>query len=295
MSTRAEARAAVALADLVELTKPRLTSMVLLTTAGGMLLAPGSMSTPSFLLALLGTALTVSAAHSLNMLLERDLDGLMERTKRRPLPAGRMAPIVAQGFGISLAALGLPVLALGVSPLVALLAAAALVSYVGVYTPLKRRSPAALFVGTFPGAIPPVMGWVAATGTIDPPAVTLFGILVLWQIPHFIGLSLLLLDDYRRAGVRVFPLVHGTKAAQWIAVATSVALLPVSWLLVTLGVNGLVYGVGAVASGLFLLGLAASPTGGPEGETAWGRKLFFGSLIHLTVLFFSLVLDVALR
>src|SRR5512142_201241 len=162
------------LRDIVLLSKPRLSTLVMVTCAGGMWLAPGPIAPARALLAVLATAAVVGAANALNCYMERDLDALMRRTRDRPLPAGRVDPLVAVGLGVLVPAFAVPVLALAAGRLTALLALVALGSYVLVYTPLKRRTPLALFVGTIPGAIPPALGWVTVTGRLDAGAWALF-------------------------------------------------------------------------------------------------------------------------
>lgn len=199
----AEASSSVeVLRDLVALTKPRLSSMVLITTAGGLWLAGGRLAAPSTWAALLGTTLAVAGAHSLNCYLERDLDRVMARTRNRPLPAGRLDPRVALWFGLATGLASIPLLWFGVNPVTSFLGALALGSYVLWYTPLKTRSPWALHVGALPGALPPLMGWTAARGQIEPAGLVLFAILFVWQLPHFLAISLYRRDDYERAGMK---------------------------------------------------------------------------------------------
>src|SRR5258706_10065860 len=195
----------VALGDLVALTKPRVTALVIVTTAGGLWLAPVKVGFTVSGLALLGTVLIVAGASALNMYLERDIDGRMDRTKDRPLPAGRLAPHVALWFGVALSAIAVPILAFGVNTTTALFAVLAHLTYVLAYTPLKQRSPAALLVGAVPGAMPPLLGWTAATGTASWGGVGLFAIIFLWQGPHFLAISIFRKDDYPRPGLKVMP------------------------------------------------------------------------------------------
>lgn len=275
--------------DLVSLAKPRITLMVLITTAGGLSLA-GGVSAWTALLTLLGTALVVGSANTLNCWLERDSDRLMARTRNRPLPDGRMQPRVALWFGLLLGALAIPLLALGVNLLTGALAAIALVSYVAVYTPMKQKSPAALLVGSVPGALPPLIGWTAATGRLEWAGLVLFGILFFWQLPHFIAIAIFRQEEYVRAGIKVLPAVRGLRVAKVHAVLHSLLLLVVTMLLVPLHVAGglylavaLVLGLGMVV--MSLRGLSADA--GPK----WARQLFAASLIYLPLLFVALAFD----
>ena len=227
--------------DFWQLTKPGVTRMCVLTTVGGVLLAPGRIGWLAGLAAVLGSALAVAGANAANMWWERDLDAKMSRTRRRPLPAGRMAPAVAARFAIVLSLVSIVVLAAFTNALAAVLAAAAILSYVFVYTPLKVRTPAALVIGAVPGAVPPLLGWVAVTGTLDAGGLVLFGILLVWQIPHFIAIALYRKAEYARAGIRVVPLVRGDAMAKIQAVAWAGALVPLSLMLTLIGVAGSFY------------------------------------------------------
>jgi protoheme IX farnesyltransferase len=276
--------------DVLSLAKPRLSTLVVCTTAGGMWLAPTRPGAFRAAMTLACTTLVVGAANALNNYLERDVDALMRRTRDRPLPAGRVEPAVALALGLGLPAVAIPALVLAAGPLTGLLALVALVSYAGVYTPLKRRSTLALFVGAIPGAIPPLMGWTAATGRIDRGGLALFAILFLWQLPHFLAISIYLADDYARGGLRVFALVHGERAARIAAAATSMLLVPASLLPVPLGLAGPAYGVAAAALGLGLSAWALSGLSLPAGSTRWARNFFLATLGYLTLLFIALFL-----
>src|SRR5512136_3464233 len=219
--------------------------MVVSTAAAGMWLAPEQPSAPRAAAVLLGTGMVVGAANVLNNYLERDVDGLMRRTRERPLPAGRVEPGTALALGIALPAFAIPMLAFAANPLTALLALVALVSYAFVYTPMKRRTTAALFVGALPGAIPPLMGWTAATGRLDGRGLALFALLFVWQLPHFLAISIYLREDYARGGLKVFALVHGERAAKRWSVATSALLVPVGMLPAFLGMATWGYGAAA--------------------------------------------------
>ncbi len=272
--------------DLLLLSKPRLSGLVVLTCAGGLGLAPGSIGAARAILTVLGTAAVVGAANALNCYAERDVDARMRRTRDRPLPAGRVEPFVALGLGLLVPAFALPVLALAANPLTALLAFVALAVYVAVYTPMKKRSTLALFVGAIPGAIPPLMGWTAVTGRLDPGGLALFALLFAWQLPHFLSISLYLAEDYARGGLKVFSLVHGERATRaWIAV-TAVALVPVSLALVPLGLAGPAYGAVAGLLGAALAGYALSGLGKAGGR--WARTLFLATLAWLTLVFAAL-------
>jgi protoheme IX farnesyltransferase len=273
--------------DLVSLAKPRVTSLVLVTAGGGMWLAPGRLSPARALLALGGTALAVAAANALNCWLERDTDGRMERTKNRPLPAGRLAPRLALAFGLALAVASLPLMALGGGLLTAGLGLVALVSYVGLYTPLKRISPKALVVGAVPGALPPLMGWTSVTGNLDAGGLALFGILFLWQLPHFLAIALHRHADYAKAGIQVTPVARGDRAARWHAVLWTVALVPITLLLQPLGVAGTGYTVVAAILGATFLAWTLAGLRRTAG-TPWAKGLFRFSLAYLTVLFIAL-------
>jgi protoheme IX farnesyltransferase len=276
--------------DLIALAKPRITLLVIITTAGGLWLAPGRLGWTSLIATLVGTVVVVAAANALNCYLERDSDKLMSRTRDRPLPAGRLAPSVALFFGLALAAFSLPVLTFLVNPVTGLLAATALVSYVCLYTPLKHLGPIALVVGSVPGAMPPLLGWSAVTGGTEWPGLVLFGILFVWQIPHFLAIAIYRQSEYERAGIRTLPIVRGVRTTKWHAVGWSLLLLPVSLALVPLGVAGPVYFAVALALGLGFLGFALAGFKA-KSDTLWARNFFLYSLIYLTALFAALVLD----
>ena len=187
------------LRDMVSLAKPRITGLVVITFLGGLWLAPGEIAHWRAIMTLIGTAFLVGASNTINMYLERDLDPLMERTRNRPLPRATVSPEAALAFGAALACVGVPLVFLGSNPLTGLLGLLAFGSYVVVYTPLKRHSGAALFVGAVPGALPPLMGWTAVTGRLDAPGLALFAILFLWQIPHFLAIATYRMQRLRHA------------------------------------------------------------------------------------------------
>jgi protoheme IX farnesyltransferase len=277
--------------DVLALAKPRLALLVICTAAGGMWLAPGKRDGVGAVALLLGTSLVVGAANALNNFLERDIDGRMRRTRDRPLPAGRLEPWVAVALGLGLPSIALPALALYTNPLTATLASLALFTYVVIYTPMKQRSSLALFVGAIPGAMPPLMGWTAATGRLDAGGLTLFAILFCWQLPHFLAISLYLKEDYARGGLKVFAIVHGERATKVWGAVTSLALVPVSLLLVQLGLAGRSYGLTAAVLGTGLSAYALSGLWQPGPANRWARNFFLLTLAYLTLLFAALLVD----
>ena len=277
--------------DLLALAKPRITALVVFTTAIGLWLAPHGLRPLTIALTLVGTVLIVAAANVLNMYLERDTDALMARTMHRPLPAHRMDPGVALKFGIALAAVSVPLLTFAVGALPGLLASIALVSYVLLYTPMKRQTAAALLVGALPGAIPPLIGWTAATERLDLPGVLLFAVMFLWQVPHFLAITLFRKEEYARAGLVVQPNEPGgEREARANIVRYTVALVAVSLLFVPLGVGRGAYLAVALAVGAVFLGYAIAGLRQGAGR-GWARNLFLLSLLYLPVLFGALVLD----
>lgn len=278
------------LRDVVALTKPRITLMVVITAAGGMWLAPEAVSGRVIALMLATTAMVVAAANSLNCYLERDSDRFMERTRLRPLPDGRLDPRVALVVGVVLGLVSVPALTFAVNPLTGLLGAIALVSYVAVYTPMKPVSSIALLIGAVPGALPPLMGWTAATGSLDAPGIVLFAIMFVWQIPHFIAISIFRQEEYERAGLKVLPSVRGVPYAKLQSALYAALLVPISLLLYPLRVTGPFYLATAVVLGVAFAGTAIYGLREDAGRE-WARKLFIVSLVYLTVLFGAIVLD----
>ena len=272
------------LADYVALTKPRLSGLVLFTAAGGMWLSGRPLSWQTWLIAMLGTAGTVGAANTLNCVIERDSDRFMARTAKRPLPGRRMDPKHALAFAVLLGALSLPLLAFGINLLTGGLGLLALVSYAFLYTPMKARTHWAMQVGAFPGALPPLMGWTAATGRIEWPGVVLFAILFIWQLPHFIAIALFRKNEYQAAGLTSLPLQKGDDVARLHAVGYVLALLPVSVLPYFVGVAGPLYVGAAVLLGLGFLAVAVRGWRQKLGPV-WARQFFLVSLAYLTGLF----------
>ena len=240
------------LRDYVMLSKPSITRMCLIMTAGGMWLAPQSIDRLAAVCAMLGTAFTVAAANALNMWWERDIDGLMKRTADRPLPTGRMAPESAFRFGLIMGFIGCGILLAGTNLLTASLGLFAILSYVLVYTPMKRKTASSVFVGAIPGAMPPLMGWTATSNNLDAPGLILFAILLVWQIPHFLAISIFRQEEYERAGIVVAPTAWGMGWTKFHTLAWSVVLVPVGVLLTPADVTGSFYAVAAGGAGLGL-------------------------------------------
>ena len=277
-------------ADLASLTKPRITGLVLATFAGGMWLAPGTLPTWRIVMTLFGTALVVSASNTLNMYLERDADGLMTRTRGRPLPEKRLSPETALAFGVLLASAALPMLFLAGNALTGILGALALLSYVWIYTPMKRQSAVALFVGAVPGAMPPLMGWTVATGHLDAPGLVLFAILFLWQIPHFLAIAIYRAQDYKQAGFKVLPLAISAFGTRLHIMTFSIGLVFASILLLPMHVAGVRYAVAASLLGAVFVGWAIAGFR-RTAATRWARSLFLMSIVYLTLLFVALIVD----
>jgi len=287
------------LRDLIEVTKPRITSTVVLTAAAGVWLANRTfpaLARPwgESLLAVLVVGVLVSGASALNCWYERSTDALMRRTRNRPIPAGRLAPGLAFAWGLSLCAVALAALALAFTPLSALLGFVALVSYVWVYTPMKRLSADALFVGAFPGAAPPLIGWTAVTGRMDLEGIAVFAVLFVWQLPHFLAIAHLCRDDYAAAGLRVHPVERGDRATRRTALFWALMQIPVSLLLVVLGTAGWIYAIVAVAAGLLYARAAARWRGTGAEAIAQARALMFASVVYLGSVFSALLVDALL-
>jgi protoheme IX farnesyltransferase len=247
---------------------------------------------PLLLLAhtLIGTALVAGGAAALNQVLERDTDGRMRRTASRPLPRGRLSVVESTWFGVALSTAGLLDLALATNPAAALVAAATLISYVLVYTPLKTRTSLATLVGAVPGALPPVIGWAAASGSITLPALVLFGIVFFWQMPHFLAIAWMYRHDYARAGIPMLPVLEpdGRRTGHQ-ALLYAAALWPVSLLPALVGLAGSAYSIVATALGFAFIGLAAMFARDRSQTNA--RRLFLFSLLYLTLLWGALVID----
>ena len=264
--------------------------MCLLMTAGGLWLAPVAASFGTWVAAMVGSALAVASANAFNMIWEREGDRLMRRTRNRPLAAGRLSVRTACYFAALLGVVSMVVLGFGTNLLTAGLALFALLSYTLIYTPLKRVTPLALVIGAVPGAVPPLLGWTAGTGSLDLPGAVLFGILLVWQMPHFLAISLFRKRDYADAGIRCVPIVRGETVAKVQAIAWAVVLVPVSMALTPIGITGNLYLAVATVLGLgflawTLIGLRA------ESTVKWARQVFVLSLVYLPALTLALVVD----
>jgi len=280
-----------AVADLVALTKPRVVVMVLLTTVVGYyvgLVGPADYARLGHLV--LGTVLAAGGALALNQYWEREVDAQMDRTRSRPLPAGRLEPRDALLFGVTLTVLGVLDLAAGVSPLAALVTVAIVAIYVLGYTPLKLRTPLCTVVGAIPGALPPVTGWVAARDELSLGAWALFAIVFLWQLPHTLAIARLYRDDYARASIQLLPVVDAAgRSTERQIVASCAALLVVGPLPAVLGLAGALYFTAAVVLGVVFVILATCQALAPSAATA--RRVLFASLFYLPVLLTVLALD----
>lgn len=277
------------LAPWIQLAKPGVTRLVLITTLFGGLVAPGSQSLWRWALTLLGTTLVVAAANALNMALEVDADALMSRTCDRPLPSGRLRKVQVERASWAALTLGLVGLSC-VDLLACALAFVAFASYVWVYTPLKRTTPHALYVGAVPGAIPPLIGYASVTrGTLDSAALALFLLLAVWQIPHFLAIATFRRAEYERAGFKVFTVCRSRDEVRRLMLVWSALLFAVSLVPVWIGMGGTLYAALAVGFGLpFLLGTAYGLRA--SADDSWARSLFFASMPHLVVLFVGLAL-----
>jgi heme o synthase len=273
----------------VELTKPRITFLIVLTSAAGFGLASRrGVDYVALLSALFGIALLSSGIATLNQYAERDLDGMMRRTAGRPLPTGKVAPWEALAFGAGLTILAEIYLLVLVNPLSALLGLTVIAGYLFGYTPLKTRSSLSTVVGAFPGAVPPLIGWTAATGTLSIEAWVLFAILFLWQFPHFLAIAWMYREDYSRAGILMLPVVEpdGRVTAQQIVVYT-LMLIPVSLLPTVLGLSGRIYFFGALLLGLLFLYSSVRAAFSMSRQQA--RQLLLASVLYLPLLFVLMV------
>jgi protoheme IX farnesyltransferase len=279
--------------DFLQLTKPRLNALAVATALGGYYMAGGGEREFSLLFnTIVGTALVAGGSAAFNQYYERVTDGLMRRTRERPLPDRRMQAGDALWFAIVLSAAGLLQLALGANPLAAAVALVTLVAYVGVYTPMKRRSPFSTVIGAIPGALPPIIGWAAVRGSLEPVSWALFAVGFLWQMPHFLAIAWLYRADYERAGFPMLPVIEpdGRSTGRQ-AVAYAAALLPVSLAPSAFNLAGPLYFGAAFALSAAFLALAIRFAA--TRSTASARWLFFGSIVYLPILWAFMLADKA--
>ena len=275
--------------DFVALAKPRLNLLVVASTLVGYAMAPG---VPLGVLAvcglLLGTGLVAGGASAFNQVLERDLDALMRRTRARPLPDQRLQPLEGMLFGTALTIAGLLLIVASSNVLAATVALATLLSYAVVYTPLKRRTSFATVIGAIPGALPPIIGWAAVEGSLPAQSWTLFGIMFLWQLPHFLAIAWMYREDYARAGYPMLPVIEpdGRSTGRQAAVYAA-ALVPVSLAPTLMRMTGEVYFAGALVLGLAFLWLTIRFA--RTRSVADARRVFFGSIVYLPLLWILMI------
>jgi len=270
-------------ADFVALTKPRLNFLVVASTLAGYYLGADGLHPALLFHTVVGTALVAGGAAAFNQVFERDTDALMRRTRMRPLPDRRMPVATATWFAAALSLAGLLQLAWGANLLAAVIAFATLLSYALIYTPLKSRTAFATLVGGVPGALPPMIGWAAASGTLTIEAWVLFAIVFLWQMPHFLAIAWLFQEDYARAGLPMLPVVEpdGRSTAQQVVLYAAV-LVPVSLLPTIVGLSGRIYLVGAAVLGIGFLALGIRFA--LQRNRVNAKRLFLGSITYLPLL-----------
>ena len=283
-------RSSQILADYLALTKPRLNSLVVVTSAGGYYLGVSRPTILPMAAVAMGTALVAGGAAVLNQVYERETDALMQRTRLRPLPDQRVTPEEARTFGTLLAAAGIVFLGISANALAALLALVTLVVYLTIYTPMKRRSSLATLIGAVPGALPPLIGWTAASGSLSLGGWSLFAIVFLWQIPHFMAIAWLYRDDYARAGFPMLPVVEPDGRRTGLqAVCYAAALVPASVAPTIVGLTGAAYFWTALVLGVGLLWMAARFALSRTDATA--RVLFYSSITYLPLIWTAMLLD----
>ncbi len=277
--------------DYIELTKPRITWLILMSTAVGYYFGhQGSWSLWALLHTIIGTGLVTSGTAALNQWYERDADRQMRRTQMRPLPSGRLTAAQALWFGIALAVVGGLELGLGVNWLASGLCISTLLLYLCLYTPLKQKTWWSTTVGAFPGAMPPLIGYAAAANRLTPEAWVLFAILFLWQFPHFYAIAWMYREDYARAGIQMLPVVEpdGESTARQILLY-SLLLIPISILPKWMGMTGTIYTVGAIGMGVVFL--YAGVRVALDRTKARARSVLLASVLYLPVLYCLMVLD----
>jgi len=276
--------------DYIALLKPRVMSLVVFTGFAGLVVAPGNLHPLLAVVAVLCIALSAGAAGAINMWYERDIDALMERTRKRPIPAGRIAPNKALAFGVTLNLLPILLMGLAINWVAAALLAFASGFYIFVYTIwLKRRTPQNIVIGGAAGALPPMIGWAAVTGSVSLESLVLFLIIFMWTPPHFWALALYREGDYAKAGVPMLPVVAGPAETRRQILIYTLLLVPLSFAPVALGTAGLVYGAAAATVGAYLLWLALQIVRTRSDRAA--RRMFGFSILYLFVLFAALIAE----
>lgn len=274
--------------DLFQLTKPRLSSLVIFTMSTGIFLASGSMPFIASLLAILATFGIIGASNTFNMVFDRNIDILMERTKSRPIPSKRLSSSIALQFGFLLLAISLPVLYLSSNLITTALGALACFLYACVYTPLKVKTPFAVYIGAIPGAMPMLMGYTAVTNQIDGLGLSLFAILLIWQLPHFLSIALNLASDYQKANVQVYPVAIGPQKTRYLLVLFSGIFWCTTFLPLFFSSAGWLYFTVANLLGLsFLWGSLLCLK-----SSKYERPYFLGTLLYLPALLLTLILEV---
>ncbi|MBF0279859.1 MAG: protoheme IX farnesyltransferase [SAR324 cluster bacterium] len=278
------------LSDYIELTKFRLLMLVLLTVGIGFYLSSSVSNVVLFLNTLFGVACVGSGANALNQWYERDSDARMMRTRHRPLPSGRLSSFEAFCFGLTISFLGMAYLAFTVNVLTALLGFVTWATYLFLYTPLKRKTVLNTWIGAVPGALPPLMGWTAARGTLDIEALSLFAILYLWQLPHFFAISWIYRDDYKNGGFQMLSRSdHTGQKTSYQMFLNSALLLLASLSLIFIQKTGLLYLICALGLGISFLAITTFFF--RERTIVNARKVFFASIIYFPVLWVAMVLD----
>ena len=279
------------MADFLALTKPRLVLMVLIATLAGFYLGSfGELDWIRLLNTIFGTALAAGGTIALNQYVERDLDAKMRRTRSRPLPDGRLHPAGALIFGIAISAGGVLYLLVAVNALSSLLAALTVLSYIFLYTPMKRKTPFCTFVGAIPGALPPMGGWVAAQGGLGFEAWMLFGIMFFWQIPHSLAIAWMYRTDYERAGLKLLPVIHPDgRSTGYQIVSNCLALLAVGLVPTLIGIAGPSYFIAALALGSVFLGCGVSFA--ILRSTVAARRLLLASYLYVPLQLGMLSID----
>ena len=279
------------MADFLALTKPRLVLMVLIATLAGFYLGSfGELDWIRLLNTIFGTALAAGGTIALNQYVERDLDAKMRRTRSRPLPDGRLHPAGALIFGIAISAGGVLYLLVAVNALSSLLAALTVLSYIFLYTPMKRKTPFCTFVGAIPGALPPMGGWVAAQGGLGFEAWVLFGIMFFWQIPHSLAIAWMYRTDYERAGLKLLPVIHPDgRSTGYQIVSNCLALLAVGLVPTLIGIAGPSYFIAALALGSVFLGCGVSFA--ILRSTVAARRLLLASYLYIPLQLGMLSID----